>query len=193
MSFRAILALAGSVILFSGGNATAQELDFNYFMNEVQPIFLAKREGNVRCVQCHTRSSNLRLQPLAEGQFFWTEEQSRMNFESASQLVLPGEDPLNSRFLTHPLATNAGGDPFHGGGKHFHSQQDPEWRIMADWVAGAKKRRAPSDTVVRIIQTNAAGDTSSVIDPASNTAIDVKAIASVQSVRRGPRTRSGRT
>jgi len=144
------------------------ELDFEYFKNEVQPIFLAKREGNVRCIQCHTRSSNLRVQPLEEHQLFWTEEQSRMNFESASTLVLPGEDPLKSRFLTHPLAVAAGGDAFHGGGKHFHSQYDPEWRIMADWVAGAKSRRTPRDVAVRIIQTNAASDNSTVIDPATN-------------------------
>lgn len=144
------------------------ELDFEYFKNEVQPIFLAKREGNVRCIQCHTRSSNFRVQALEEHQLFWTDEQSRMNFESASTLVLPGDDPLKSRFLTHPLAVSAGGDPFHGGGKHFHSQYDPEWRIMADWVAGATSRREPRDVAVRIIQTNAASDNSTVIDPATN-------------------------
>lgn len=156
--------------LLSGNLLIAQDvdLDFDYFKNEVQPIYLAKREGNVRCIQCHTRSSNFRIQPLAEHQLFWTEEQSRMNFESASQFVLPGEDPLRSRFLTHPLSADAGGDPFHGGGKHFHSQFDAEWRIMADWVAGAKSRREPSEIAVRIIQTNAAGDDSTIIDPATN-------------------------
>ncbi len=154
----------------SAGSLGAQgvQLDFDYFKNEVQPIYLAKREGNVRCIQCHTRSSNFRIQPLPEHQLFWSEEQSRMNYESASQFVLPGEDPLRSRFLTHPLSADAGGDPFHGGGKHFHSQFDAEWRIMADWVAGAKSRREPSEIAVRIIQTNAAGDDSTVIDPATN-------------------------
>lgn len=149
----------------------AVELDFEFFKNEVQPIFLAKRDGNVRCIQCHTRSSSLRIQPLEEHQLFWTEEQSRMNFESASQLVLPGEDPLKSRLLTHPLATSAGGDAFHGGGTHFRNTYDPEWRIMADWVAGAKTRREPSSIAVRIIQTSAAGDSSTVIDPITNKVI----------------------
>jgi len=148
--------------------AQAPELDFDFFKNEVQPIFLAKREGNVRCIQCHTRSSNFRLQGLEEHQLFWTDEQSRMNFESASQFVLAGENPLRRRFMTQPLAAEVGGEPFHGGGKHFHSQFDPEWRIMADWVAGAKVRRTPSSVAVRIIQTNAAGDDSTVIDPESN-------------------------
>ncbi|HJN96195.1 MAG: hypothetical protein CMQ15_17935 [Gammaproteobacteria bacterium] len=153
--------------------ATAQEveLDFEFFKNEVQPVFLAKRDGNIRCVQCHTRSSSFRIQPLEEHQLFFTEEQSRMNFESASQFVLPGDDPLKSRFLTHPLATEAGGDAFHGGGKHFGSIYDPEWRIMADWVAGATDRREPSSVEVRIIQTNAAGDDSHIIDPVTNKSI----------------------
>ncbi|MEX0965376.1 MAG: YncE family protein [Pseudohongiellaceae bacterium] len=167
---RTLTQLLGMLGLLCSGTLVAQDtqLDFDYFKNEVQPIFLAKREGNVRCIQCHTRSSNFRIQPLAEHQLFWTEEQSRLNYESASEFILPGEDPLRSRFLTHPLAAAAGGDPFHGGGKHFHSQFDPEWRIMADWVAGAKSRREPSQVAVRIIQTNAAGDDSTVIDPATN-------------------------
>ena len=165
--------MIGSVFLgLLGASALAQqngiELDFDYFKNEVQPVFLTKRDGNIRCIQCHTRSSGFRIQALEEHRLFFTEEQSRMNFESASQFVLPGADPLQSRFLTHALAVAAGGDPFHGGGKHFPSQYDPEWRIMADWVAGATHRRTPSDVVVRIIQTNAAGDNSSIIDPVTN-------------------------
>jgi YVTN family beta-propeller protein len=168
-----VLALALSTLWLQAASAQSSsvELDYNYFKNEVQPIFLAKRDGNVRCIQCHTRSSNFRLQPLEEHALFFSEEQSRMNFESASSMVMPGEDPLKSRFLTHPLATAAGGDPFHGGGKHFGSQYDPEWRIMADWVAGAKHRREPSSIQVRIIQTNAASDRSTVIDPVTNKAI----------------------
>ncbi len=54
-------------------------LDFAYFKNEVQPIFLAKRKNNVRCIQCHTRSSGFRLQALQEGALFWSDEQSRFN------------------------------------------------------------------------------------------------------------------
>ena len=43
-----------------------------------------------------------------------------------------------SKLLTHPLAIAAGGDPNHGGGKHFASQQDPEWSILKAFVFGAK-------------------------------------------------------
>jgi len=151
--------------------STPAEPDFAFFMNEVQPIFLAKRGNNVRCIQCHTRSSGFRLQELDEHAFFWTEEQSRMNYASARAFTVPGADPLESRFLTHPLDASAGGDPFHGGGKHFANRSDPEWRIMADWVAGLTQRRPAADTVVRIIQTNAAGDDSAIIDPVSNTVV----------------------
>ncbi len=161
-------------LTFTALAANAQDhvgLDFDYFTNEVQPIFLAKREGNVRCIQCHTRSSNFRIQPLSDTQLFFSPQQSRLNYESAAQFVLAGEDPLQSRFLTHPLATDAGGDPFHGGGKHFASQYDPEWQIMADWVAGAKRRRPPSAVLARIVQTNAASDHSTVIDPVTNQVI----------------------
>ena len=151
----------------------ANELDFEYFKNEVQPIFLAHRNNNIRCIQCHVRSSSFRLQPLADGALFWTDEQSRLNYASARAFVVPGLDPLNSRLLTHPLATSEGGDPFHGGGQHFASQDDPEWRIIADWVDGASSRREPSDLVVRIIQTSAAGDDSYVIDPETNKVVGI--------------------
>lgn len=164
----AIMALCVSIAFSSQLEA---QPDFEYFRDEVQPVFLAKREGNVRCIQCHTRSSNFRLQPLEDHKLFWTEEQSRQNYESALQFINPGEDPLASRFLTHPLSVAAGGDPFHGGGKHFHSTFDPEWQIMADWVAGATERREPSSVAVRIIQTNAAGDDSHIIDPVTNKSI----------------------
>jgi hypothetical protein len=40
--------------------------------------------------------------------------------------------------LRHPLATKAGGDKFHGGGKHWTSQDDPEFQTLVEWVNGAK-------------------------------------------------------
>ena len=164
------LSLLGPIVFAQGAPG---DLNFEYFKNEVQPIFLAKRNNNVRCIQCHTTRTRFLLQPLDDHAMFWTDEQSRLNYASARGLVVPGEDPLQSRLLTHTLATSAGGDPFHGGGQHFASQDDPEWLIIADWVAGASSRREPSDVVVRIIQTNAAGDDSHVIDPATNEIVGI--------------------
>jgi YVTN family beta-propeller protein len=89
---------------------------------------------------------------------------------------VPG-DPQTSRLLTHPLDRSAGGDAFHGGGKHWRTQADAEWRVMADWVRGSAPAttasRGPAGTAVRIIQTNAAGDGAHLIDPVTNTVVAV--------------------
>ncbi len=109
-------------------------LDFEYFRTNVQPIFVAKREGHARCVACHTTASNMRLQKLAADSTTWSESDSRKNFDAVRRMVVPGN--LRSRLLMHPLATDAGGDFFHNGGKHFASQDDREWLILKAWVMG---------------------------------------------------------
>ena len=58
------------------------------------------------------------------------EEQSRNNFAMWKLFVVPG-NPMKSTLLIHPLAEDAGGDRFHAGGKHWKSQSDPEWQILA--------------------------------------------------------------
>ena len=111
-------------------------LNFEFFKTKVQPIFLAKRPGHARCVSCHGGSTAqmLVLQPLSPGSTTWNEEESRKNFETVSRLVVPGN--LKSPLLIHPLAEEAGGDFFHNGGKHFQSQNDPEWQALKAWVLG---------------------------------------------------------
>jgi hypothetical protein len=116
--------------------AAAASLGYEFFKSKVQPIFLARREGHARCVACHSyNNSALKLQPLDKGSRGWTEEESRKNFEAAQKVAMPGN--LTSPLLIHPLAEAAGGDFFHGGGKHFNSQNDPEWTILKAWVMGA--------------------------------------------------------
>jgi YVTN family beta-propeller protein len=170
-----VLALAGLLGQQPAAQSADPGVDFEFFRTEVQPIFLAKREGNVRCATCHAggASSAFRLQPLSEGATFWDEAQSRQNFEAVQRLIVPGGSPMASRLLKHPLAAAAGGDPFHGGGKHWQSQDDPEWRILAAWVSGERRRPATTRTAVRIIQTNAAGDGAHVIDPVTNAVVGV--------------------
>ena len=111
-------------------------LDFEFFKTKVQPIFLAKRPGHARCVVCHagSQASGFRLQPLGRGSTSWNEEESRQNFEAVRQVVVPGD--LRSPLLVHPLTEGAGGDFFHSGGKHFDSQDDPEWQTLKAWVLG---------------------------------------------------------
>ena len=115
---------------------SASSLSYEFFRDRVQPIFLAKRPGHARCIECH-ENGNPRLQELFPGAATWTEEQSRKNFEAWSRVVVPGE-PQASRLLMHPLTPEAGGDPFHAGGKHWKSQDDPEWQTLAAWVRGEK-------------------------------------------------------
>jgi hypothetical protein len=133
-----IVLVLQTAALFAAGQSPTQVLDFEYYRTRVEPIFLKKRPGHARCVVCHAGSTNaFRLQPLPTGSATWTEEQSRRNFEIISHLVTPG-DPTSSHLLMHPLSPDAGGDPFHGGGRQFASQNDPDWRVLADWVHGAK-------------------------------------------------------
>jgi hypothetical protein len=130
------MALAPSLLMLAvlQGAPPPSGLDFRAFRDRIQPIFLKKREGHARCVVCHTRATTpFRLQPLAPGKTSWSDEDARRNFEAAGRLVVAG-DPLASRLLTMPLAEEAGGNSFHPGGKHWESQDDPEWRTLADWA-----------------------------------------------------------
>jgi hypothetical protein len=129
-------------------------LDFEVYRTRVEPMFLVKRPGRIRCVECHERGAGaLRFQPLTNG--VWTDEASRRNFAAVSAFVIPG-NPLTSRLLRHPLARESGGDAFHGGGKHW-SSDDPEFRALSAWVRG--ETSPPTRSVVRIVQTNAAART----------------------------------
>ena len=113
-------------------------LDFQIYKSRVEPIFLKQRGEHARCYACHSQNESFfHLQKLLTGHTTWTEEQSKLNFGSVSKLVTPG-DTSDSKFLLHPLAPEGGGDPFHSGGRQFESQNDPDWRIIADWVRMAK-------------------------------------------------------
>jgi len=120
--------------------AAAQSLDYASYKAKVEPIFLKKREGHARCVVCHAGAGNaFRLQPLAPGATSWTEEQSKQNFEAVSKLV-NAANLMSSPILKHPLAGTAGGDDFHSGGRQFTSQNDPDWKAIADWARGATSK-----------------------------------------------------
>ena len=116
--------------------AAGSGLDYEFFKTKVQPIFLAKREGHARCVSCHGSGTPMRMEGLSPGATTWTEEQSRKNFVVVSARAKLGD--MKSRLLMHPLTEEAGGDFFHNGGKHFNSQNDPEWKTLAAWVRGEK-------------------------------------------------------
>ena len=128
----------------SGGpDAQTPQLDYQFFKTRVEPIFLKKRSADhARCYTCHQVMRHgggpLSLDMLTPGMSFWTEEQSRRNFDVVSKLVVPG-DPTLSLFLRMPLAPEAGGlADTHQGGRQFASEDDPDWKNMKAWVLGQK-------------------------------------------------------
>ena len=140
MSGRLGMVIAVAVALqAASAPAAGQSLDFEFFKSRVEPIFLKKRAGHARCYVCHAdRSTNaFRLEKLTPGSNSWTEEQSRRNFQTVSNLAVPS-DPLSSRLLLMPLAPEADGNAFHSGGRQFASKNDPDWKILAQWVSGQK-------------------------------------------------------
>ena len=98
---RWFILVAGSLTCLDAAQATANSalgstqagpLSFEFFKIRVQPIFLKERQGHARCYGCHTLENRIfHLEPLSSGQSDWSEEQSKINFESASHLVVPGD------------------------------------------------------------------------------------------------------
>jgi hypothetical protein len=133
----AVLAIA--LALPEGLSAQGKPaLDYGFYRSRVEPIFLAKKEGHTRCVVCHEdANNNFRLERLGPGAKAWTEEQSRHNFAMIQNLVNPG-DPETSLLTQHPLAPEAGGHPFHSGGRQFESKTDKDWATLVAFVNGAK-------------------------------------------------------
>src|ERR1700691_6665738 len=75
-----------------GQEAQAPTLDYEFFKTRVEPIFLKRRsDDHARCYVCHQMMRHgggpLSLEMLPPGASFWTEEQSRRNFETVSTLV----------------------------------------------------------------------------------------------------------
>lgn len=123
----------------SASSAESASLNYEFFKAKVEPVFLNKRPGHARCVTCHTINHvPLHLVSLSPGSTTWNEEQSRQNFQLVQRVVVPGS--LESPLLRHPLAQQAGGDPSHGGGKHFESRENPEWLTLKAWVFGETEK-----------------------------------------------------
>jgi hypothetical protein len=153
-----LLALAALLLAFSprtkaqnsgGSNGQAPQLDYEFFKTRVEPIFLKKRsDEHARCYVCHQMQRHgggpLSLEMLPQGANFWTEEQSRKNFETVSKLVVPG-NPSLSLLLRMPLAPEAGGlADTHQGGRQFASEDDPDWKTLEAWVRGEKPGASPA-------------------------------------------------
>ena len=134
------LVTMGVALLLAGllnQQPAAPSLDYEYFKAKVQPIFVAKRAGHARCIACHGSGTPLRLAPPSANGTGWTEEASRKNFEAMRRVAFAGN--AKSLLLIHPLEETAGGDFFHSGGKHWATQNDPEWQTLRAWIMGQTK------------------------------------------------------
>ena len=111
-----------------------QGLDYETFRTRVQPILTSARKGNARCTACHSRAGgNSFLEPLAPGTT-GTPRTSRDGISSAcggSSCLGAEKSPL----LMNPLAEEAGGSHWHGGGKHWTTQSIRSFDLAA-WVLG---------------------------------------------------------
>jgi hypothetical protein len=115
-------------------------LDFEFFRTCVQQVFANPREGQIRCSSCHT-GGIIGFAPVAQRGGTWSDEEAKRAFQSISRLIIPG-NPEQSRFLLKPLHPDGGGSYAHNGPRRWPNREDPEWRMLADWVRG--KRTGPS-------------------------------------------------
>jgi len=134
---------------------TTKGLDFEFYRESVEPIFLRYRGGFVgsdtSCIACHTTQANAPLGLVAvteeNGRTFWTEAQSRQNFENVAMLVNPSA-PDTSRLLLAPLSPTAGGER-HSGGIFWDTPNHSEYRIIAEWIASGNPS-ATADPMVEV-------------------------------------------
>lgn len=102
-----VLSLVAAVEIAALSGVASQGkpvLDYEFYKTKVEPIFLKKRVGHTRCVVCHAESNNaFRLEKLMPGSAAWSDEQSKKNFATVSNLVVPG-DVATSRLLMQPAA-----------------------------------------------------------------------------------------
>jgi YVTN family beta-propeller protein len=117
--------------------ASREPFDYDFYRDEVEPIFVRKRIGIARCVVCHSTRTRFRLQPLPADGEGWTAEQSQRNLSVTRRMIRPN-DLMASPLLTLPLSEKSGGNPFHPGGKHWTSQSDPEWQTIVRWIQGTQ-------------------------------------------------------
>jgi hypothetical protein len=111
-------------------------LDFEFFRSCVQRVFANPREGHIRCSNCHS-AGLIGFAPVPQSGSTWSDQEAKRAFQTISRLVIPG-NPEQSRFLLKPLHPDGGGSYSHNGPRRWQSRDDPEWRMLAEWVRGQR-------------------------------------------------------
>jgi hypothetical protein len=112
-------------------------LDVEFFRSCVQPIFANPREGHIRCSNCHA-SGLIGFAPVPQRGSAWTDQEADWAYRSVARLIIPG-NPEQSRFLLKALHPDGGGSYTHNGPRRWQSRDDPEWRMLAEWIRGERK------------------------------------------------------
>ena len=112
-------------------------LDFEFFRSCVQRVFANPKEGHIRCSNCHS-AGLIGFAPVPQSGNTWSEQEANRAFRTISRLIIPG-NPEQSRFLLKPLHPDGGGSYTHNGPRRWQSRNDPEWRMLAEWVRGERK------------------------------------------------------
>jgi cytochrome c5 len=116
--------------------APEPQLDFAFFRSCVQPIFRQPREGHIRCSNCHG-GGEMGFAPVPANGTAWNDEEAKQAFRVITRLIVPG-NAEQSRFLLKPLHPDGGGSYAHNGVRRWQTRDDPEWRMLADWVRGKR-------------------------------------------------------
>jgi hypothetical protein len=118
-------------------------LDFNYFVEKIEPILATTGADGKACVMCHASHVIFRLHPPnAEGQF--SPQDSEDNYKYAMRVV-DINDPSHSLILIKPTRpTDAAGDvsdylATHNGGQRWPGNQASwQYKAILQWIRGAR-------------------------------------------------------
>lgn len=135
--YQAILAWIRSLPAARYVAAAEPALDFEFFRACVQRVFANPREGHIRCTNCHS-AGLIGFAPAPQKGNAWSDEEANRAFRTISRLIVPG-NPERSRFLLKPLHPDGGGSYTHNGPRRWQSRDDPEYRLLAEWVRGERK------------------------------------------------------
>jgi HEAT repeat protein len=118
-------------------------LDFNYFIEKVEPILATTGADGKACVMCHASHVIFRLHPPnAEGQF--SSQDSEDNYKYAMRVV-DINDPSRSLVLIKPTRpTDSAGDvsdylATHNGGQRWIGNESSwQYKTILQWIRGAR-------------------------------------------------------